>query len=706
MALMTVTPGTRILGGLSAPRTGMAESFQAGLQANLTRQDTKQAMRAREQDMRVREQDMRVRESEEARRQVTFEQQQEAYRRQQAAAAEARNREAQRQALMAQYRAPGVGEAPVIFQPQAQPVVTPAVQPVNTTGYSIGVPVPTGTPRGRYRPDEGAGGGSDVLGGGAGADTLPPVPAGAIRVELGGIAYNVFPDKSAPQGVRRVVYAEDEWFTSAGNELSPDSSTYDRILERVAGQLDVGSPAAPAAQPAGLTVPPGTLQPAAARAPTRTFMTPESMAARAGMAGTLAGYGVGVQPTRTRYYGVDFDVYPGGRIVNLATNSEIPATPEFAALRSAVEAMASGDPLQMMTPGSPRPEAGQELPAGVEAPGLYTTLLGDFPGAARADEYLAEGLINDLEYQQLTRGTRAQQAEVITNVVRRRDAGEQAPPVPSSSVDVQITGSTGEEATVTVDEGPVLSFGGGLRTAESDSPIDFILGQPVGSGAVAPIPRELPRLNAAIQQGVTERQRLVDAYNAFYQAGFAEDANAYLTSIQNLDQTLIRLQGEQALNDLTIGYPERASMVLSHYLGANAQLVLNQKDAYDLYVNGQPVENEDLRGMTPQDAADLVRRYYDSGYQESMQEVRNTYLTERAKRQAEQDVKDEAALQALESAGFEVMGKETINNLGDGWRSKDPRTGKEYFAYVVGIDEDGIPQTRVIEVPTGAKLRE
>lgn len=145
-------------------------------------------------------------------------------------------------------------------------------------------------------------------------------------------------------------------------------------------------------------------------------------------------------------------------------------------------------------------------------------------------------------------------------------------------------------------------------------------------------------------------------------------------------------------------------MVLSYYLGANVTLAPRAEGVYDLQVNGQDVKNPELLGMTPQDAADLVRRYYDSGYQESMQEIRNTYLTEKAKRQAEQDVKDEAALQALESAGFEVVGKETIEGLGDGWRSRDPRTGKEYFAYVVDIGEDGIPQTRVIEVPTGARI--
>jgi hypothetical protein len=352
--------------------------------------------------------------------------------------------------------------------------------------------------------------------------------------------------------------------------------------------------------------------------------------------------GVLSPPTRTTYYGVDFDIYPDGRIINLATNTEVPATPEFADLRSAVEAMASGDPLQMMIPRSVRPETGQELPAGVEAPGLYTTALGNFPGAANADTYLAEGLINDLEYQQLTRGTRAQQAEVITNVVRRRNAGETAPPVPveaSPPAEVQITGPTGEETTVTVDEGPTLSYGAGLRGPGSDSPIDYVLGQPVGSGAAAPnIPREPPRLSAAITQGFSERERLVEAYNAFTQAGLLSEAQNFLQAIQNLDQTLIRLQGEQAINDLQIGSVERAAQLLSYYYGASVQPVLTSDGVYDLYVNGQPVENEDMLGLRPDQMGDMLRPFFDTQYREAMADARESYLTTRAEEQARRDM--------------------------------------------------------------------
>jgi hypothetical protein len=635
-------------------------------------ENQQEARAAREAELlaQQRRQQMQLAQSEEARAQATFAQQQEAYRRQQAAAAEARNREAQRRALLAQYRAPSVGEAPVIFQPQAAPAAAPVVQPVNTTGYPVGVPVArTGATRGRYRPDE--------------------------------------------------------------------------------------EPAA------GLTVPPDTLQPAAARAPTRTFMTPESMAARAGMAGTLAGYGVGVQPPAAQP-AVGLDVTTADGIPLLPNGS-----PDYAALEQRLES-AGGDALlldqllqpglaeRLVTPYTPTPlsmvsrglvymppSSGVPLDDGsiTEVDPTASAAMQDWQALSRRGDIYAVAMrignsvlapTNRLaDYALRTPEEGAQRAELEAERQRIRDwyVSDEALAIFQENPDLlqdaardrlgfyaQYAGAAGrvpiEDVSLSfgtgegdeVDEGPVLSFGGGLRTAESDSPIDFILGQPVGSGAVAPIPRELPRLNAAIQQGVTERQRLVDAYNAFYQAGFTEDANAYLTAIQNLDQTLIRLQGEQALNDLTIGFPERASMVLSHYLGADAQLVLNQESTYDLYVNGQPVENEDLLSMASQDAADLVRRYYDSGYQESMQEIRNTYLTEKAKRQAEQDVKDEAARQELEGLGYEVVGKETIEGLGDGWRSRDPRTGKEYFGYVAGIGEDGIPQTRVIEVPMGARI--
>lgn len=401
--------------------------------------------------------------------------------------------------------------------------------------------------------------------------------------------------------------------------------------------------------------------------------------------GTLpAGAQPAGQPVRTTYYGVDFDIYPDGRIVNLSTGVEIPDSPEFADLRTAVQAMASGDPLRMMAPSGVRPLTGQELPAGVDAPGIYTNLRGDFPGVARADEYLAEGVINELEYQQLTRGTRTQQREIFRAVVDRRRSGESAPPVPTEpapTVEVQTTAPNGEQTTVTVDEGPTVSPDAGLRDPASASPIDQILRQPVGSGAVASdIPRDLPRLSAAITQGFTERERLVEAYNAFSRAGLTEDAQGYLQAIQNLDQTLIRLQGEQAINDLRVGSPERASQLLSYYYGVD-------------------IAPDALLGANIDELERELRRAFDDEYRAAMAEGRERYLITRAEQQAEREAAAEDEQRRLEEQGFRVVGRETDDVVGGGWRVENEATGESYFAYTV-LDENEEPVFRFLEIPT------
>lgn len=172
MALMTVTPGTRILGGLSAPRTSAAEQFQAGLQANLTRQDTKQAMRAREQAMELAQ-------SEEARRQAAFEQQQ-------AAAARAAAARAQQQRAFDEYTqslrtapevpAAGVRRPVADFRTPTTEGAFPLVPTTPRAGITLPGVLPAAPAAAPATPLVGpriaGGGGSDVLGGGAGADVL------------------------------------------------------------------------------------------------------------------------------------------------------------------------------------------------------------------------------------------------------------------------------------------------------------------------------------------------------------------------------------------------------------------------------------------------------------------------------------------------------------------------------------------------------
>jgi hypothetical protein len=213
---------------------------------------------------------------------------------------------------------------------------------------------------------------------------------------------------------------------------------------------------------------------------------------------------------------------------------------------------------------------------------------------------------------------------------------------------------------VTAEEGPGAAglppytrpsdeTGAGLREPGSESPIDFVLGQRAGSESPATnIPRETPRISAAVTQGFSERERLVEAYNAFTRAGLVDEAQNFIDRINALDQTLIRLQGEQAINDLQLGSVERASQLLSYYYGANVQPVLNSEGKYDLYVDGQPVENDDFIDLRPDQMGDVLRPFFDAQYRDAMTESRKTYLSERAKKQAERDMAEE------ENPGFKV----------------------------------------------------
>jgi hypothetical protein len=60
------------------------------------------------------------------------------------------------------------------------------------------------------------------------------------------------------------------------------------------------------------------------------------------------------------------------------------------------------------------------LPSYVDPAGLWSSIAGELPGAAQAETLFREGWINEYEYQQLVRGSRGQQDEVLTNAVRRQ----------------------------------------------------------------------------------------------------------------------------------------------------------------------------------------------------------------------------------------------------------------------------------------------
>lgn len=171
MALMTVSPNTYVLGGLSAPSTGIAEQFQAGVQANLGRQETRQAMR--------------LREAEDKRREAEAQRAQAAFEAQQAARAAAQAQRAAQQRAFAEYTQ-SLREAPATPAAGVRRPVDNFVTPTAENPFPL-VPTQTGvTPRFgvplNVEPSAGVrtpvgpriSGGEDraVLGGGAGADVL------------------------------------------------------------------------------------------------------------------------------------------------------------------------------------------------------------------------------------------------------------------------------------------------------------------------------------------------------------------------------------------------------------------------------------------------------------------------------------------------------------------------------------------------------
>jgi hypothetical protein len=114
--------------------------------------------------------------------------------------------------------------------------------------------------------------------------------------------------------------------------------------------LSMGIPA-PAAAPAGLSFAMGTPAPrmdgvqVASLDPTESFRLafearPDLFGGGVQVADASGGIPAGAlpagQPTRAEFAGVPFDVYPDGRVVNTLTNTEIPATGEYDALRTAL----------------------------------------------------------------------------------------------------------------------------------------------------------------------------------------------------------------------------------------------------------------------------------------------------------------------------------------------------------------------------------
>lgn len=282
MALMVTGPNQRILGGISAPSTNISSAFQAGQQANLQRQDTKQIMRSREQQMALNLEAEKRAKAQEARAQAAFEAQQ-------AARAQAAARAAQERAAMSTLMQglSGVGGTPTAGVSGAAPVApvatsraglalptspsaptpaptagVPLSMDMTPTGPAGGVQVASSDPQEAFRaafqarPDL-FGGGGEFPTGGAGTDTVAPqrmfmtpestaVRAGLAQAvslpPVGGYGSTTARDMQIADTQRKVdtLNAQIQSITAAlrapGSQADPGATS--RVIQQLAAERD------------------------------------------------------------------------------------------------------------------------------------------------------------------------------------------------------------------------------------------------------------------------------------------------------------------------------------------------------------------------------------------------------------------------------------------------------------------------------------
>lgn len=282
MALMVTGPNQRILGGISAPSTNISSAFQAGQQANLQRQDTKQIMRSREQQMALNLEAEKRAKAQEARAQAAFEAQQ-------AARAQAAARAAQERAAMSTLMQglSGVGGTPTAGVSGAAPVApvatsraglalptspsaptpaptagVPLSMDMTPTGPAGGVQVASSDPQEAFRaafqarPDL-FGGGGEFPTGGAGTDTVAPqrmfmtpestaVRAGLAQAvslpPVGGYGSTTARDMQIADTQRKIdtLNAQIQSITAAlrapGSQADPGATS--RVIQQLAAERD------------------------------------------------------------------------------------------------------------------------------------------------------------------------------------------------------------------------------------------------------------------------------------------------------------------------------------------------------------------------------------------------------------------------------------------------------------------------------------
>ena len=286
------------------------------------------------------------------------------------------------------------------------------------------------------------------------------------------------------------------------------------------------------------------------------------------------------------------------------------------------------------------------LPSYVDPAGLWSSVAGEIPGAAQAETLFREGWINEYEYQQLVRGSRGQQSEILTNAARRQygvdipfftPAGA-APTTATTGAPATTAGATTPAATapttaqgpavaqtVTIQgpDGPIvlpieeayptggtygtepaqLSFGpalGAANAAQTATIVDRVAANPVGQAQ--PVPNaelyimEPGRPGRELQQTYDAREELVRQLDIYAEYGDYAAVRDLTTKINEMDNSLYYLQGMQGIQELQFNSPQRLQMVLSEELGRDIGLQPNAQGGYDVYVDGMLALQKDAGG--------------------------------------------------------------------------------------------------------------
>jgi len=264
------------------------------------------------------------------------------------------------------------------------------------------------------------------------------------------------------------------------------------------------------------------------------------------------------------------------------------------------------------------------LPDYIEAPGLWSAIAGAPAGAANADTLLKEGWINGYEYQQLVRGSRGQQQDVLANVGRRK-AGTDVPfftpgvatattaaptattATPTEPAAVAAAAGVPPEVSVTLPDGQQLVLSTGTVAPRQPTQLTFgpKLGSPdrtqedifvdelmmrTGADQRPPAPPAMGEPgapNRAVTRLMSERDRQVQLAQAALEFDDMQTYQAAATKIMELDIALEAGVARMAISEARYSNaPQRLNAIWSDITGMQYEFVPAAAGVYDMYVNG------------------------------------------------------------------------------------------------------------------------